>query len=333
MSDASIDVLGIGNAIVDVLAHSDDAFLTTNGIEKGSMSLIDTARADELYSLMAPAIEISGGSAANTMVGVAGLGGAAAYIGKVRDDQLGAVFAHDIGAAGVSFDTAKAVEGEPTARCLIMVTPDAQRSMNTFLGASATLSPEDVDPGHIASAAVTYLEGYLFDPAPAKEAFYKAADAAHAAGRRVALTLSDSFCVDRYREEFLHLVETQVDVLFANEDELKALYQTDSFDDGLQALRNHCPVAGLTRSEHGSVVLWGDEVHVISAAPVDKVVDTTGAGDLYAAGFLFGLAHGRDAKTCGHLGSLAAAEIISHFGARPEADLKALASEAGLLAG
>jgi sugar/nucleoside kinase (ribokinase family) len=331
MSDANIDVLGIGNAIVDVLAHSDDAFLTTNNIEKGSMSLIDTARADELYGLMAPAVEISGGSAANTMVGVAGLGGKAAYLGKVRNDQLGAVFAHDIAAAGVSYDTAKALGGEPTARCLIMVTPDAQRSMNTFLGASATLSPDDVDEGFVGTAAITYLEGYLFDPAPAKEAFYKAAHAAHRAGRKVALTLSDSFCVDRYRDEFLHLIETQVDVLFANESELKALYQTDSFDDGLQALRNHCPVAGLTRSEHGSVILWDDEVHVVSAVPVDKVVDTTGAGDLYAAGFLYGLARDMDAKACGQLGSMAAAEIISHFGARPEADLKALAKDAGLL--
>jgi len=331
MTNPSIDVLGIGNAIVDVLAHADDAFLAANGIEKGSMSLIDTARADELYGLMAPAMEKSGGSAANTMVGVAGLGGKSAYIGKVRDDQLGAVFAHDIAAAGVSYGTPKATSGEPTARCLIMVTPDAQRSMSTFLGASASLCVDDVDETLVASAAITYLEGYLFDPAPAKEAFYKASNAAHAAGRKVALTLSDSFCVDRYRGEFLHLIETQVDVLFANEDELKSLYQTDNFDDGLQALRNHCPVAGLTRSEHGSVILWGDEVHVIAADPVDNLVDTTGAGDLYASGFLYGLARDMGPAACGQLGSMAAAEVISHFGARPEADLKAMATKAGLL--
>ncbi len=333
MSDARFDVLGIGNAIVDVLAHSDDAFLAAHEITKGAMSLIDAARATELYDKMEPAIEVSGGSAANTMVGVAELGGRSAYVGKVKNDQLGEVFAHDIRAAGVSYETSFAADGEPTARCLIMVTPDAQRSMNTFLGASATLSPSDVIEDDVAAASVTYLEGYLFDPAPAREAFYKAAGIAHGAGRKVALTLSDPFCVDRYRAEFLHLIETEVDILFANEDELKALYQTDTFDDGLQALMHHCPMAGLTRSEHGSVVLWHEEVHVIAARPVAKVVDTTGAGDAYAAGFLFGLATGAEARTCGQLGALAAAEIISHFGARPEADLKALAKAANLLPG
>jgi len=331
MSDARFDVLGIGNALVDVLAHSTDDFLSQNGITKGAMNLIDAARATDLYGRMEPAVEISGGSAANTMVGIAELGGRAAYIGKVKADQLGEVFAHDIRAAGVGFDVAAATEGEPTGRCLIMVTPDAQRSMNTFLGASSTLEPADVRADDVAASEVTYLEGYLFDPAPAREAFYKAANIAHQAGRKVSLTLSDPFCVDRYRAEFLHLIETEVDILFANEAELKSLYQTESFDDGLQALMHHCPMAGLTRSEHGSVVLWNDEVHVISAYPVDQVVDTTGAGDAYAAGFLFGLAKGKDAKTCGQLGSLAAAEIISHFGARPEADLKKLAGEAGLL--
>jgi len=331
MSDTKYDVLGIGNALVDVLAHSTDDFLTQNGIAKGAMNLIDAARATDLYGRMEPAVEISGGSAANTMVGVAELGGRAAYIGKVKADQLGEVFAHDIRAAGVAFDVTAADAGEPTGRCLIMVTPDAQRSMNTFLGASSTLEPADVRADDVAASEVTYLEGYLFDPAPAREAFYKAANIAHQAGRKVSLTLSDPFCVDRYRDEFLHLIETEVDILFANEAELKSLYQTDSFDDGLQALMNHCPIAGLTRSEHGSVVLWNDEVHVISAFPVDQVVDTTGAGDAYAAGFLFGLAKGKDAKTCGQLGSLAASEVISHFGARPEADLKKLAGEAGLL--
>jgi len=331
MSDTRYDVLGIGNALVDVLAHSTDDFLTENGIAKGAMNLIDAARATDLYGRMEPAVEISGGSAANTMVGIAELGGRAAYIGKVKADQLGEVFAHDIRAAGVGFDVTAATQGEPTGRCLIMVTPDAQRSMNTFLGASSTLEPADVRADDVAASEVTYLEGYLFDPAPAREAFYKAANIAHQAGRKVSLTLSDPFCVDRYRDEFLHLIETEVDILFANEAELKSLYQTESFDDGLQALMNHCPMAGLTRSEHGSVVLWNDEVHVISAYPVDQVVDTTGAGDAYAAGFLFGLAKGKDAKTCGQLGSLAASEVISHFGARPEADLKKLAGEKGLL--
>ncbi len=331
MSDARFDVLGIGNAMVDVLAHSSDEFLAQNGIAKGAMSLIDAERATQLYARMEPAVEISGGSAANTMVGVAGFGGRAAYIGKVKADQLGEVFAHDIRAAGVAFDGEMAHEGEPTGRCLILVTPDAQRSMNTFLGASATLTPADVKGDDVAASEITYLEGYLFDPAPAREAFYKAAGIAHVAGRKVALTLSDPFCVDRYRDEFRHLIDTEVDILFANEAELKSLYQTSSFDEGMQTLMRHCPVAALTRSEHGSVVLWHDEVHVISAKPVKKVVDTTGAGDSYAAGFLYGFARGADAQTCGHLGSLAAAEVISHFGARPEADLKALAGKAGLL--
>jgi len=330
MSDTRYDVLGIGNAMVDVLSHSSDDFLAENHISKGAMNLVDAERATALYAEMEPAVEISGGSAANTVVGVAALGGRAAYIGKVKADQLGEVFAHDIRAAGVAFDVEFAQSGAATGRCLIMVTPDAQRSMNTFLGASSTLTPADVKADDVAASEVTYLEGYLFDPAPAREAFYKAANIAHQAGRKVALTLSDPFCVDRYRDEFLHLIETEVDILFANEAELKSLYQTDSFDDGLQALMHHCPMAGLTRSEHGSVVLWNDEVHVISAYPVEKVVDTTGAGDAYAAGFLFGLATGKDAKTCGQLGSLAASEVISHFGARPEADLKELASKAGL---
>ncbi len=331
MTTPRFDVLGIGNAIVDVLAHSDDAFLSANGITKGAMTLIDDARAEELYGKMGPAVEISGGSAANTIHGVSALGGKGAFVGKVRDDQLGEVFAHDIRAAGVHFATPVAISGPATARCFIMVTPDAQRSMNTYLGAAGALTPDDVIEADVANAAVTYLEGYLFDPAPARAAFYKAAKAAHAAGRKVALTLSDAFCVDRYRADFLKLIDSEVDILFANEVELKSLYETDSFDDAMQKLGRHCPIAALTRSEHGSVVVWHDEVHVISAKPVAKVVDTTGAGDQYAAGFLFGVANGKDAATCGHLGSLAASEIISHFGARPEADMKALARDAGLL--
>ncbi len=332
MTASRFDVLGIGNAIVDVLAHADDAFLAANAITKGAMTLIDDARAEELYAAMGPAVEISGGSAANTIHGVAAFGGKGAFVGKVRNDQLGQVFAHDIRAAGVQFATPIAEAGAATARCFILVTPDAQRSMSTYLGAAGALTPDDVIEADVADAGVTYLEGYLFDPAPARAAFYKAAKIAHGAGRKVALTLSDSFCVDRYRADFLKLIESEVDILFANEAELKSLYETESFDDALQALGHHCPVAALTRSEHGSVVLWDSEVHVISASPVAKVVDTTGAGDQYAAGFLYGVATGRDAATCGHLGSLAAAEVISHFGARPEADLAALAKSAGLMA-
>ena len=331
MAAATLDVVGIGNAIVDVLVQADDAFLHKHGLAKGAMTLIDAARADALYAVMGPGVEASGGSAGNTMAGIASLGGAGAYIGKVRNDQLGEVFRHDITAIGVRFATAPATSGPPTARCLILVTPDAQRTMNTFLGACVDLSPDDIDHEIIAAAQVTYLEGYLFDPPHAKAAFRKAAQLAHQAGRRVSLSLSDPFCVGRYRAEFRDLVANHVDILFANEAEISSLYETDDFDAALRQVRGDCEIAALTRSEKGSVVVTRDDTHVIEAARVAKVVDTTGAGDLYASGFLFGLTSGRDLATCGRLGSLCAAEAISHFGARPEEKLATLARQRGLL--
>lgn len=324
------DVLGIGNALVDVLAHADDGFLAENNIEKGAMTLIDAQEANALYSKIGPAVEVSGGSGANTIAGIATLGGRAAYIGKVADDPLGNIFAHDIKAAGVHFD-ARRSNGGDTGHCTILVTPDAQRSMNTFLGVSSQLGPEDISEDLVASAQITYLEGYLFDRAEAKEAFNTAAQLAHKAGREVALTLSDSFCVDRHRDDFQRLVESEIDILFANEDEIMALYQTASFDDALQMVRKHCSIAALTRSEFGSVIVSGDEVHIIDADAGTRVVDTTGAGDLYAAGFLYGYTSGKDLKTAGQIASMAAAEVISHVGARPEADLKALVKARGLI--
>jgi len=331
MSEIGFEVCGIGNALVDVISKAEDRFLIENTIEKGAMTLIDAVRAQELYERMGPGIEMSGGSAANTIAGIAALGGEAAYVGKVCDDQLGDVFVHDIRASGVTFETARYQDGITTGRCLIMVTPDAQRSMNTFLGASTQLSPQDILPGQINAAKVIYMEGDLFDPPAAQEAFYKAAGIAHGSGRKVSLTLSDSFCVERYRKEFQHLVETEVDVLFANEAEIMSLYETKTFDDALQIVRHKCSVTALTRSEAGSVIVQGEEVHVIDADPVEQVIDTTGAGDQFAAGFLIAYARDKDLKTCGMLGSLAAAEVIGHFGARPEEDLKGRAEARGLL--
>jgi sugar/nucleoside kinase (ribokinase family) len=276
---------------------------------------------------MGPGTEISGGSAANTMVGIASLGGAAAFVGRVRDDELGTVFAHDIRASGVHFETAPAFEGAPTGRCLIVVTPDAERTLNTYLGAASEIAPEDVGAELIASAQVTYLEGYLFDQTRAKEAFRHAARLAHESERRVALTLSDGFCVERHRDDFRDLVEREIDILFANESEICALYEVHTFDDALQQVMHHCEVAALTRSAKGSVIVSGNDVHVLDAHPVDgAVVDTTGAGDLYAAGFLYGFTHGYELGTCARLGGLAAAEVISHLGARPEQSLAALAA-------
>ena len=321
MSSTKYDVVGIGNAIVDVIAHTDDAFLTEHNLTKGSMALVDEAQAQLIYDSMGPAMEISGGSAANTIAGIASLGGCGAYIGKVKADQLGEVFRHDISAVGVAFDTAPATDGPQTARSFILVTPDAQRTMNTYLGACVNLSPGDVDPDVVAGSSVTYLEGYLWDPPLAKEAFRKAVGIAHEAGRKVALTLSDSFCVDRFRDEFLDLAENAVDILFANDDEICSLYQVDNFDEALQHVRGHCEIAALTRSEHGSVVISGDQVHVIDGVAVNRLEDATGAGDLYASGFLYGLTHGHDLATCGRLGSVAASEVISHLGARPQTPL------------
>lgn len=321
---AAYDVTGIGNAIVDVIAHADDAFLKAEGVEKGAMTLIDTDRATALYQKMGPGVESSGGSAGNTIAGLAQLGGKAAYIGKVADDLLGTVFAHDIRASGVHFATAPLAGAAPTARCLILVTPDAQRSMNTYLGACVELGPDDVDEALIRDSQVVYLEGYLFDPPAAKEAFRKAAAVAHAAGRQVSLSLSDSFCVGRYRAEFRDLVENHVDLLFANEHEICALFETDDFDKAAAAVKGLGKAAALTRSEKGAVVVVNGEAVAVPAEPAARVVDTTGAGDLYAAGFLYGWTRGAAPAVCGKLGAIAAAEIISHVGARPEADLKAL---------
>ena len=322
---AELDVIGIGNALVDVLSHENDDFLARHGLVKGTMHLIDESQARRLYDTMSQTVAISGGSAANTIVGVASFGGHAQYVGKVRDDQLGDVFSHDLRATGVSYETPAATSGPPTGRCLVLVTPDAQRTLNTFLGASAHLGPSDIDPGAVTRGRMLYLEGYLFDPPAAQEAFRAAASLAHAAGRKVSLTLSDPFCVDRHRAAFIDLLEHHVDVLFANEAEICALYQAKDFDAALQHVRHHCEIAALTRSARGSVVVAGNEVHVIDAHPVDKVVDTTGAGDLYAAGFLVGLSRGRDLGTCGRLGAIAAAEVISHVGARPMTPLAKLA--------
>ena len=322
------DVVGLGNALVDVLSHEADAFLSDHGLTKGSMALIDADEATRLYAAMGPGVEVSGGSAANTMVGIASFGGSAAFLGRVAADELGTVFGHDIRAAGVDFVNVPAPDGPPSGRCLILVTPDAERTLNTFLGAAAEFGPEDVDPDLIASAQVTYLEGYLWDQPRAKEAFRHAAALAHGAGRRVALTLSDGFCVDRHRADFLALVEDEVDILLANEAEICALYEVDRFDDALQRVNHHCEVAALTRSAKGAVVVSGDEVHVVDAVAVPTgVVDTTGAGDLFAAGFLYGFTHGYDLGTSGRLGAVAAAEVIGHLGARPERSLADLASD------
>jgi len=331
MAASSLDVVGIGNAMVDVLARTDDAFLNAQGLVKGTTALIDAARAESLYGQIGAGIEMSGGSAANTIAGVASLGGRGAYIGKVRNDQLGGVFAHDLRAIGVRFDTPASTQGPATARCLVLVTQDAQRTMNTYLGACVELGPADIDQRLVTEAQVTYLEGYLFDPPQAKDAFRRAAEFAHGAGRKVSLTLSDPFCVERHRADFRTLVKNHIDILFANEVEICSLYETKDFDAAARAVRGDCEIAVLTRSAQGSVVVAGAETVAIPAAPVREVVDTTGAGDLYASGFLWGLTHGRDLATCGRLGSLCAAEIISHIGARPETPLKDLAAKAGLL--
>ncbi|NFV81497.1 adenosine kinase [Magnetospirillum aberrantis] len=327
MVDTRYHVAGIGNAIVDVLVHADDALLQRLGLAKGVMTLVDAAEAERLYEQIPPGIECSGGSAANTIVGIASLGGKAAYMGKVKDDQLGQVFAHDIKKSGVDFPTQAAVGGPSTARCLVLVTPDAQRTMLTYLGACIELTPDDVDEAVVAASEVTYLEGYLYDPPLAKRAFLKAADMAHKAGRLVSLSLSDPFCVDRHRDAFLDLVSGHVDILFANEAEITSLYKTDDFDAAVRAVRGHARVTAITRGAKGSVVVTEDDVHVVGAQSGVKVVDTTGAGDLYAAGFLYGFTHGRDLSTCAVLGGLAAGEVISHIGARPDRPLADLAAE------
>jgi sugar/nucleoside kinase (ribokinase family) len=326
------DVIGIGNAIVDVLARAEDDFLVKHGMTKGSMALIDETRAEAIYAAMGPAIEISGGSAANTIVGVASFGGKAAFIGTVKDDTLGGVFSHDIRAAGVGFSTPPFKNGPATARSYILVTPDGERTMNTYLGAAQLLSAAEVTEAEIAAAKVIYLEGYLWDPQNAKDAFVKAARIAHQAKRTVALTLSDPFCVDRYRDEFRSLVANgTVDLLFANESELKSLYQTADFDSAAAALRKDAKLAVITRSEKGALVVTREKIEAVEAFPVEEVIDTTGAGDLFAAGFLFGFARSLPHATSARLGALAAAEVISHLGARPERKLKELAREEKLI--
>ena len=330
MAATRFDVLGIGNAIVDVIARTQDDFLIAHRMRKGAMALIDEPGAARLYDTMGPAFEVSGGSAANTTVGVASLGARAAFVGKVRDDTLGRVFAHDIRAAGVSFTTPPAADGPSTGRCYVLVTPDGERAMNTFLGAAQDLHPDDIDPEAIAAASIVYLEGYLWDPPHAKEAFLKAAKIAHEASRAVALTLSDAFCVDRYRAEFLELIRNgTVDLVFANERELQSLYETGDFNAAVSGLRNDARVAVVTRSEKGCLVITREETDAVAACPVERVVDATGAGDLFAAGFLAGMARGADHRTSARLGALVAAEIISHLGARPETSLRDLARENG----
>lgn len=328
MNEIRFDVVGIGNAIVDVLAHADDQFINENDLIKGTMSLVDEETAEAVYDRMGPGVECSGGSAANTIAALASLGSTGAFIGKVNDDQLGRVFRHDITSLGIVFETEPDTDGASTARCMIHVTPDAQRTMQTFLGACVDLGPADIDEDTIAAARVIYLEGYLWDPDHAKEAFRKAARAAEQAGRLVSLSLSDPFCVDRHREDFLDLVKNHVNILFANEEEIMSLYQVEDFDHALQAIRADSDIAALTRSDKGSVVVRGDEVHIVDAEPVERVVDTTGAGDAYAAGFLHGLVTGQPLDQCARLGGICAAEVISHVGARPDISLKELVQSA-----
>jgi adenosine kinase len=328
MAEAKYDVLGIGNAIFDVLVKADEKFLADHGMTKGSMALIDEARAAAIYRDMGPATEMSGGSAANTIVGIANLGARTAYVGKVRDDQIGRLYIHDIRAAGVAFETKAAADGPATGCSYILVTDDGERTMNTYLGAAQDLTPDDIDAAQIEASSLIYLEGYLWDPASAKQAFVKAATIAHGAGREVALTLSDSFCVDRYRDEFLELMRKgTVDLVFANEAELHSLYQTSDFDTALKQLRVDIKLGVVTRSEKGCVVASHDGVTAVPAFPIEKMVDTTGAGDLFAAGFLFGLVRNAGYENAGRLGALAAAEVIQHIGARPQVSLKDLAKK------
>ena len=331
MTETTHDLCAVGNAIVDVLAPCDDAFLEREGLVKGSMMLIDEARAVSLYAAMAAGVEASGGSAGNTIAGAASFGGRAAYIGKVAEDQLGQVFRHDMQAIGATFDTAYLSSGPATGRSLINVTGDGQRTMSTFLGAANQLTPDDIDADLVRNSEILFLEGYLFDPADARAAFVRAAEIAHTAGRRVAVTLSDTFVVDRWRDELLPFIESSVDIVLANEAELLSLFQETDFEAALARLRPIVEVAAVTRSEKGSVIVRDEQRVEVAAYPVDKVVDTTGAGDQYAAGFLLGLARGLPLETCGKLGSLAAAEVIAHWGPRPLVSLKALAEAEGLI--
>ena len=327
MSDPKYDVVGIGNAIVDVISREPEEFIADHALVRGAMTLVDADRSNALYAAMSPAIETSGGSAANTMAGVASFGGSAGYIGKVRDDQLGAVFRHDIGAVGVDYAVASASDGPPTARCLIVVTPDAARTMNTFLGISSYLHPDDIDVELVKSASILFCEGYIWDIPITKQAIRKAISANREAGRRVSFTLSDTFCVERHFDEWHELLDGSIDILFGNEAELAVLFENDDFDVAIESVQGKCDIACLTRSEKGSVIVTPDEVIEVAPVPVAEVVDTTGAGDLYAAGFLYGLSIGAAPAVCGELASLAAAEVISHVGARPLIPLSELAAD------
>ncbi|MFV0369079.1 MAG: adenosine kinase [Hyphomicrobiaceae bacterium] len=331
MSDTRYDVVGIGNAIVDILGRCDDAFLAQHNAPKGHMRLVDDKTISTLYGAMGPSVEISGGSAANSLVGIASFGGRAAFIGKIADDEFGRIFAHDIKAAEVTFASRPVAGKDPTSRSLILVTPDGERTMNTFLGISSDLDDGEIDAGLISSSAITYLEGYLFDRPDAKAAFRQAVKIAKQAGRQVALSLSDSFCVDRHREEFIDLIRDGVDILFANEGEITSLYETSDFEIAAQNAAQDTRLSALTRSEKGSIILSEGRRIEIPVDPVDKVIDSTGAGDLYAAGFLYGLSAGLGLEASGKLGSMAAAEVISHMGARPNAPLKKLARARGLM--
>jgi sugar/nucleoside kinase (ribokinase family) len=321
MTNPTIDVVALGHPLLDVLVHESDDIIAGAGVERGAMTMVDAARSDEIYAQMGPAQETSGGSAANTAVGVASFTGKSAFIGRIAEDAFGKVFAHDLRSAGVEFDVSPATDGSPTGRCLVIVGADAERTMFTYLGAGAEIDPRDVDADRIASAAVTYLEGYLWDEAAAKDAIRRASSLAHAAGRKVALTLSDPFCVDRHRAEFLELVESDIDILFANEEEITMLYEVSDFDEAASRVSSHCELAALTRGAQGSVLVAPGERHDVPAVAVKRVVDTTGAGDAYAAGVLYGITRNLDLDTCGRLGSSAAAEVISHLGPRPERPL------------
>lgn len=331
MASSDFDVLCIGNAIVDVIARVEEGFVTQHGLVKGSMNLIDEARAEQLYADMGQAIEVSGGSAGNTAAGIASLGGRTAYFGKVKDDQLGAIFRHDMRAQGVTFNTPPATIGPATARSFILVTPDSERTMNTYLGACVNFTTKDVDKDIVEASQVTYMEGYLWDRPEAKQAFKLAARIARGARRKTSITLSDSFCVERHQESFLDLIRNDIDLVFANETEIKALYRTQDFEGAMRAIAQDCPIAVLTRSEKGCIVVRGGEVHQLPAFPVDKLVDVTGAGDLFAAGFLLGFTRGKALPDAARLGALAAAEVISHIGARPEIHLRDHAHVHGLL--
>ena len=331
MTSPGLDILALGNAIVDVLSHTDDRFLLDQALSKGAMQLIDEARAESLYGMMGPAVIVSGGSAANTAVGAAALGARTGFIGKVRDDELGRLFSHDLVATGVGFGVTPSHDGPATARCFVLVTPDGERTMNTYLGACQTLGPDDVDEATVKSARIVYLEGYLWDPPAAKAAFRKAVAIAHEAGNKVALSLSDPFCVDRYRAEFRELIrDGSVDILFANQHEVKSLYETADEDSAVAMLRQENVLAVVTRSAEGALVVTRDGTETVAASPVDKVVDTTGAGDLFAAGFLAGLSKDLSLRDCARLGGIAAAEVIGHVGARPQESLSDLARKAGL---